>query len=94
MEDSWLRVLVDNISSFLSLSSMENLHSNPAHKYYTIGEDIAKVLKPVLENLIGSDAANSELLNNGFEELAQYVDELRGQFENWQSLSSRIFYVS
>uniref|UniRef100_A0A1J3HQG6 RING-type E3 ubiquitin transferase n=1 Tax=Noccaea caerulescens TaxID=107243 RepID=A0A1J3HQG6_NOCCA len=93
MEVSWLRVLLDNISSFLSLSSMENLHSNPAHKYYTIGEDIAKVLKPVLENLIGSDAANSELLNNGFEELAQYVDELRDQFENWQSLSSRIFYV-
>lgn len=94
MEVSWLTVLQNNISSFLSLSSMDNLYSNPAHKYYTRGEEIAKLLKPVLENLVGSDAAPSELLNNGFEELAQYVDELREQFESWQPLSSRIFYVS
>lgn len=95
MEVSWLRVLLDNISSYLSLSSMDDLRSNPAHhKYYTRGEEISKLLKPVLENLIGSDAAPSELLNNGFEELAQYVDELRDQFESWQPLSTRILYVS
>jgi len=73
---------------------MDDLSSNPAHKYYTRGEDIGKLIKPVLENLIDSDAAPSELLNNGFEELAQYVDELREQFQSWQPLSTRIFYVS
>ncbi|KAG7607632.1 U-box domain-containing protein 2 [Arabidopsis thaliana] len=93
MEVSWLRVLLDNISSYLSLSSMDDLSSNPAHKYYTRGEDIGKLIKPVLENLIDSDAAPSELLNNGFEELDQYVDELREQFQSWQPLSTRIFYV-
>lgn len=94
MEVSWLRVLLDNISSYLSISSMDTLYSNPAHKYYTRGEDIAKLLQPVLENLVGSDASPSELLNNGFEELSQYVDELREQFQSWEPLSSRIFYVS
>ncbi|EOA12989.1 hypothetical protein CARUB_v10025974mg [Capsella rubella] len=93
MEVSWLRVLLDNTSSYLSLSSMEDFHSNPAHKYYTRGEDISKLLMPVLENLVDSDAAPSELLNNGFEELAQYVDELTDQFRSWQPLSTRIFYV-
>ncbi|KAG2241813.1 hypothetical protein Bca52824_096344 [Brassica carinata] len=93
MEVSWLRVLLDNISSYLSISSIDTLSSNPAHKYYTRGEDIAKLLQPVLENLVGSDASPSELLNNGFEELSQYVDEMREQFESWQPLSSRIFYV-
>ncbi|CAH2043217.1 unnamed protein product [Thlaspi arvense] len=93
MEVSWLRSLLDNISSFLSLSSMDNLDSNPAREYYTRGEEIATLLKPVLENLVGSDAAPTELLNNGFEELSQYVDELREQFETWQPLSSRIFYI-
>lgn len=94
MEVSWLRVLLDNISSYLTLSSMDDLSSNPALKYYTRGEEISNLLKPVLENLIDSDAAPSELLNNGFEELAQYCDELREQFESWQPLSTRIFYVS
>ncbi|XP_010444662.1 PREDICTED: U-box domain-containing protein 2-like isoform X1 [Camelina sativa] len=94
MDVSWLRVLLDNISSYLSLSSMEGLlHSNPAYEYYTRGEDISKLLMPVLDNLIDSDAAPSELLNNGFEELSQYVDELRDQFQSWQPLSTRIFYV-
>ncbi|KAF8101484.1 hypothetical protein N665_0205s0074 [Sinapis alba] len=93
MEVSWLRVLLDNISSYLSISSMDTLSSNPAHKYYTRGEEIANLLQPVLENLVGSDASPSELLNNGFEELSQYVDELREQFESWEPLSSRIFYV-
>ncbi|CAH8329805.1 unnamed protein product [Eruca vesicaria subsp. sativa] len=93
MDVSWLRVLLDNISSYLSISSIDTLHSNPAHKYYTRGEDIAKLLQPVLENLVGSDASPSELLNNGFEELSQYVDELRDQFQSWEPLSSRIFYV-
>ncbi|XP_018452000.1 U-box domain-containing protein 2 isoform X2 [Raphanus sativus] len=93
MEVSWLRVLLDNISSYQSISSMDTLYSNPAYKYYTRGEDIAKLLQPVLENLVGSDASPSELLNNGFEELSQYVDELREQFESWEPLSSRIFYV-
>ncbi|CAN7090089.1 unnamed protein product [Brassica rapa subsp. narinosa] len=93
MEVSWLRVLLDNISSYLSISSMDTLYSNPAHKYYTRGEDIAKLLQPVLENLVGSDASPSELLNNGFEELSQYIDELREQFQSWEPLSSRIFYV-
>ncbi|XP_048595485.1 U-box domain-containing protein 2 isoform X2 [Brassica napus] len=55
--------------------------------------DIAKLLQPVLENLVGSDASPSELLNNGFEELSQYIDELREQFQSWEPLSSRIFYV-
>ncbi|CAN8251423.1 unnamed protein product [Cochlearia groenlandica] len=94
IEVSWLRVLLDNISSYQSVSSTHKLHSNPAYRYYTRGEDIAKLLKPILDNLIASDAAPpSELLNNGFEELAQYVDELRDQFESWLPLSSRIFYV-
>ncbi|XP_024007436.1 LOW QUALITY PROTEIN: U-box domain-containing protein 2 [Eutrema salsugineum] len=93
MEVSWLRVLLDNISSYMSISTMDNLESNPAHRYYTRGEEIGKLLKLVLEDLVGSDAAPSELLNNGFEELSQYVDELREQFESWQPLSSRIFYV-
>ncbi|KAH0856700.1 hypothetical protein HID58_084961 [Brassica napus] len=94
MEVSWLRVLLDNISSYLSISSMDTLYSNPAHKYYTRGEDIAKLLQPVLENLVGSDASPSELLNNGFEELSQYVDELREQFQSWEPLLSRIFYLA
>ncbi|CAH8335580.1 unnamed protein product [Eruca vesicaria subsp. sativa] len=92
-EVSRLRVLVDNISSYLSISSTDKLFSNPAHKYYTRGEDIAKLLVPLLNKLLGSDASPSDLLNKGFEEVSQYVDELREQFESWQPLSSRIFYV-
>lgn len=94
-EVSRLRTLVDNISSYLSISSSTNkLFSNPAHKYYSRGEEIAKLLMPFLDNLVASDASPNEFLNNGFEELSQYIDELREQFESWQPLSSRIFYVS
>ncbi|CAF1984254.1 BnaC07g15950D [Brassica napus] len=93
-EVSRLRTLVDNISSYLSISSSTNkLFSNPAHKYYSRGEEIAKLLMPFLDNLVASDASPNEFLNNGFEELSQYIDELREQFESWQPLSSRIFYV-
>ncbi|KAF3486909.1 hypothetical protein F2Q69_00054942 [Brassica cretica] len=93
-EVSRLRVLLDNISSYLSISSSsDKLSSNPAHKYYSRVEEISKLLMPVLDNLVASDASLTELLNNGFEELSQYIDELREQFESWQPLSSRIFYV-
>ncbi|KAL0863225.1 hypothetical protein Bca101_042343 [Brassica carinata] len=92
-EVSRLRFLLDNISSYLSISSTDKLSSNPAHKYYTRVEEIAKLLMPLLDNLIVSDAPPIELLNNGFEKLSQYIDELREQFESWQPLSSRIFYV-
>ncbi|CAF2163325.1 unnamed protein product [Brassica napus] len=93
-EVSRLRVLLDNISSYLSISSSnDKLSSNPAHKYYSRVEEIAKLLMPLLDNPVVSDVSPSELLNNSFEELSQYVDELREQFESWQPLSSRILYV-
>ncbi|RID53797.1 hypothetical protein BRARA_G01167 [Brassica rapa] len=93
-EVSRLRVLLNNISSYLSISSSnDKLSSNPAHKYYSRVEEIAKLLMPLLDNPVVSDVSPSELLNNSFEELSQYVDELREQFESWQPLSSRILYV-
>ncbi|KAJ4890993.1 U-box domain-containing protein 2 [Raphanus sativus] len=92
--ESRLRVLLDNISSYLSiLSSTDKLSSNPGHKYYTRGEEIAKLLMPFLDNLVVSNASPNELLSKGFEELSQYLDELRENFESWKPLSSRIFYV-
>lgn len=91
---STLRVLLDNISSYLSISSStDKLSSNPGHKYYTRGEEIAKLLMPFLDNLVVSNASPNELLSKGFEELSQYLDELRENFESWKPLSSRIFYV-
>ncbi|CAN8277587.1 unnamed protein product [Cochlearia groenlandica] len=92
MDKSWLKVLVDNISSFLSLTSTKNIYTNPSHNYYyTKVETISNLLKPFLENLL--DVAPSELLNNLFEELARYIDELRDRFEISQPLSSRILNV-
>ncbi|GAV58769.1 U-box domain-containing protein/KAP domain-containing protein [Cephalotus follicularis] len=89
MEISLLKALINNISSFLHLSSFDNIKSEPVLKYYQKAEEILKLLKPILESEIASD----EALTTAFEGLGHFVDELREIVQNWQPLSSKVEFV-
>lgn len=94
MEISLLRTLLNNISSFLCLSSVENFSSNLVQKYCQKAKEILKLLKPILCVFVDSEIASDEVLDNIFRELCESVDELRELFENWQPLSSKVYFVS
>ncbi|KAM1291716.1 hypothetical protein ACFX13_019103 [Malus domestica] len=93
MEISLFKALLNNISSFFHLSSHDNINFDPVLKYYKRAEEILKLLKIVLDAIADSEIASYELLNKPFEELGQYVDELREQIEDWQPLFSKVNLV-
>ncbi|XP_040936202.1 U-box domain-containing protein 4 isoform X3 [Gossypium hirsutum] len=91
---SLLKTLLSNISSFLNLSSFKNINSEPVQKYYQRAEEILKLLKPVILNaIVDSEIISDEVLDKAFEELGLSVEELREQFESWQHLSSKVYFV-
>lgn len=94
MEISLLKVLLKKISSFLHLSSFDSIKLDIVKKYYQRAEEILKLLKPILDAIVGSDVASDEVLYKAFEEFGQSIDELRELIENWQPLLSRVYFVS
>ncbi|KAK5843565.1 hypothetical protein PVK06_006022 [Gossypium arboreum] len=91
---SLLETLLRDISSFLNLSSSENINSEPVQKYYQGAEEILKVLKPIILNAIfDSEITSDEVLSKEFKELGVSVEELLQQFERWQPLSSKAYFV-
>ncbi|KAE8709565.1 U-box domain-containing protein 4 [Hibiscus syriacus] len=91
---SLLETLLRNISSFFNLSSLENVNSEPVHKYYLKTEEILKLLQPIiLEEIFDSKITSDEVLTKASEELSLSVEELRGQFESWQPLFSKVYFV-
>ncbi|TYJ47207.1 hypothetical protein E1A91_A02G172200v1 [Gossypium mustelinum] len=91
---SLLKTLLSNISSFLNLSSFKNINSEPVQKYYQRAEEILKLLKPIILNaIVDSEIISDEVLDKAFEELGLSVEELREQFESWQHLSSKVYFV-
>ncbi|PPD90425.1 hypothetical protein GOBAR_DD12611 [Gossypium barbadense] len=94
MEMSLLETLLRDISFFLKFSSSENINSEPVQKYYQGAEEILKVLKPIILNAIfDSEITSDEVLSKAFEELGVSVEELLQQFERWQPLSSKAYFV-
>ncbi|KAA0045785.1 U-box domain-containing protein 4 [Cucumis melo var. makuwa] len=90
---SLLKVLLRHISSFLQLSSSDYINLQPTLKYYHKIEGALKLLRPILDAVVDSDIASDEELTQAFEELDHSVDELRVLFENWQPLSSKVYFV-
>ncbi|KAK8673948.1 hypothetical protein V6N13_112257 [Hibiscus sabdariffa] len=93
MEISLLNALLSNISLFLNLSSSENINSEPVQKYYQRTEEIIKLLKPILSAIVDSEIISDEVLSKAFEGLSLSIEELREQFESWQPLLSKVYFV-
>ncbi|KAL0312414.1 UNVERIFIED_CONTAM: U-box domain-containing protein 4 [Sesamum radiatum] len=91
MEISLLKSLLNSITSFLQLSSFEGIKSEPLQKYYQKIEQILKLLKPILDAIVGAEIASDEMLQRAFAGLLQSVDELREICETWQPLMSKIY---
>ncbi|MBA0824450.1 hypothetical protein Goarm_021122, partial [Gossypium armourianum] len=71
-----------------------DINSEPVQKYYQRAEEILKLLKPIILNaIVDSEIISDEVLDKAFEELGLSVEELREQFESWQPLSSKVYFV-
>ncbi|XWS33537.1 hypothetical protein CRYUN_Cryun22dG0091700 [Craigia yunnanensis] len=93
MEISLLKALISNISSFLNLSSFENINLEPVQNYYQRAEEILKLLKPILNAIVDSEITSDEVLTKAFEGLGLSIEELTEQFESWQPLFSKVYFV-
>ncbi|XP_027931532.1 U-box domain-containing protein 4 isoform X1 [Vigna unguiculata] len=93
MEISLLKMIVNGISSFLHLSISGNKSSEPVSKYYQKAEEILKLLKPIIDEIVNSELASDEMLNKILEEIGLAVNELKEHVENWHLLSSKVYFV-
>ncbi|KAF5738240.1 RING/U-box superfamily protein with ARM repeat domain isoform 1 [Tripterygium wilfordii] len=93
MEISLLKSPLNSISTFSHLSSFDNIKSDPMQRCYKKAEEILNLLRPILDAIVDSEIASDDMLNKAFERLGQFVDELTELFRNWQSLSSKIYFV-
>lgn len=93
MEIKLLKVLVNSLSSFFHLSARENINLQPVQKYYQKIEEILKLVKPVLDAIIDAEVASDEKLQKAFTGLGHAVEDLRELFENWQPMTSKIYFV-
>ncbi|XP_056163843.1 U-box domain-containing protein 4-like [Syzygium oleosum] len=93
MEISLLKALLSNISLYFHLSSSDSINLEPAQKYYKKAEEILKLVKPILDVIVGSEVASNESLNKAFGEIHQSVEDLRELFESWQPLSSKVDFI-
>lgn len=91
---SSLKALGESISIFFQLSSHDSIKLEPALTYYKQGEELLKLVKPVLDAILSSEVVCDEVLNKAFEELHQSVEDLRDSFESWQPLLSKVYFVS
>ncbi|KAL3525636.1 hypothetical protein ACH5RR_014008 [Cinchona calisaya] len=89
MEIKLLKVLVNSISPFFH----ENINSQLIQKYYQKIEEILKLVKSVLDAIIGAEIATDENLQKAFAGLGQAVEDLRELFESWQPLMSKVYFV-
>jgi len=94
MEISLLKMIVNGISSFLHLSTSGNMNSEPVSKYYQKAEEILKLLKPIIDEIVNSELASDEVLSKILEEIGLAVNELKEHVENWHLLSSKVYFVS
>ncbi|ESW18851.1 hypothetical protein PHAVU_006G076000 [Phaseolus vulgaris] len=93
MEISLLKMIVNGISSFLHLSISGNMSSEPVSKYYQKAEEILKLLKPIIDEIVNSELASDEVLSKILEEIGLAVNELKEHVENWHLLSSKVYFV-
>lgn len=91
---SSLKALGESISIYFQLSSHDSINSEPAPRYYKQGEEILKLVKPVLDAIFSFGVTCDEVLNKALEELHHYVEDLRDSFESWQPLLSKVYFVS
>ena len=87
------RALLQNISSFLCLSSRDGFDSEPVRKSYLKIEEILKLLKPILDAIMDTEVASDDLFNKVLEELGLFIDESQDLLESWHPLSSRVDLV-
>lgn len=94
MEISLLKSLLNSITCFLQLSSCESIKSEPLQTYFPRIEELLKFLKPILDAIADAEISSDEMLQRAFAGILQSVDELKETCENWQSLMSKVYFVS
>lgn len=93
MELSALYKLQDSISKLESLCSSENARTDLIQKYCLEINEILSILKPVLDK-IDPEISPDEKLNEEVAMLQAVVSEARELIGSWNSLMSKIYFVS
>ncbi|XP_047316826.1 U-box domain-containing protein 2 [Impatiens glandulifera] len=94
MEISILEMLLKNISSFILLSSRDDLSCEPARRYYKRIEEILNLLKSSIDAIVDSNInLEDPILDEACVEVGQSVLELRELMMNWNPLMSKAYFV-
>lgn len=89
-----LKLLLSSISSLSESVNYEIMKDELVQKYHLRAEEILKLLKPILHAIGDSELPSDEVFEKEVIGLCQSVDELIKIFENWQSLMSKLNFVS
>nr|GEW42739.1 U-box domain-containing protein 4-like isoform X1 [Tanacetum cinerariifolium] len=92
MEISLLKMLLNNITRFISFSGDDKC-SEIVDKCCLKIEEVVKLVKPVLEYVVDHEVASDEVLQKEFEGMSRCVDEVRAVFEECHPLMSKVYFV-
>lgn len=93
MGKSSLHKLQDSISKLESFCSSEHARTELIQKYCSEISEILAILKPVLDE-IDPDISHDEKLNDEIGMLQAVVSEAKELVGSWNSLMSKIYFVS
>ncbi|PWA33989.1 zinc finger, RING/FYVE/PHD-type, Armadillo-type fold protein [Artemisia annua] len=94
MEISLLKMLLNNITRFVSFSARGDKCSGIVDNCCVKIEEVVKLVKPVLECVVDDEVASDEVLQKEFEGMSRCVDEVMAVFEECHPLMSKVYFVS
>lgn len=94
MDTASIKCLINSISRLVLLVSCQTVKSLPIQKVYRIIVDVLKLLKPLLDEVVGYNVPSDDILFKECEELDMAVNQAREFMENWSPKSSKLLSVS
>lgn len=90
MDTASIKCLINSISRLVLLVSCQTVKSLPIQKVYRIIVDVLKLLKPLLDEVVGYNVPSDDILFKECEELDMAVNQAREFMENWSPKSSKL----
>ncbi|XP_031500423.1 U-box domain-containing protein 4 isoform X2 [Nymphaea colorata] len=91
MEKSMIRDLLNSMSHFHHIFSVDKGKTGSAQMYYQSIADLLMLLMPMLNDIIDSEVPSNEQLSRRLEELDTFVDDAKKFLEGWHPLMSKTY---
>lgn len=91
-----MKALLDSTSCFRFLSSSNThakINSDVPRRYYQQIGDLLQHFQPIIDGIISDDMIPSDQLSTLFQQLTSLINQALEQIQNWNHMSSKLYFV-